>query len=81
VLKVRGPAVAKALKTGDHGGVTFAVADGLKDLRAMLAEGRAQGISMPLVEKTLACYQEVVDHGLGDDEVSTVSVYWSKREI
>ena len=50
VLKVRGPAVAKALKTGDHGAVTFGVRDGLKDLRAMLAEGKARGLAMPLVE-------------------------------
>jgi 3-hydroxyisobutyrate dehydrogenase len=80
VLKVRGPAVAKALKTGDHGAVTFGVRDGLKDLRAMLAEGQARGLSMPLVENTVATYQEVVDAGLGGDEVSTVSVYWSKRD-
>jgi 3-hydroxyisobutyrate dehydrogenase len=80
VLKVRGPAVAKALKTGDPGAVTFGVRDGLKDLRAMLAEGKARGLSMPLVENTVASYQEVVDKGMGDQEVSTVSVYWSKRD-
>lgn len=79
VLKVRGPAIANALKTGDYGPVTFNVSDGLKDLRAMLAEGKARGLAMPLVEKSLACYQEVVDQGLGDEEVSTVSVYWSNR--
>jgi 3-hydroxyisobutyrate dehydrogenase len=79
VLKVRGPAIAKALKTGDHGTVTFQVTDGLKDLRAMLDEGKEHGLSMPLVENTLACYQEVVDKGLGQDEVSAVSVYWSRR--
>jgi len=79
VLKVRGPAIAKALKGAGPGEVTFDVADGLKDLRAMLAEGKARGLAMPLVENTLACYQEVVDKGLGEEEVSTVSVYWSKR--
>ena len=79
-LKVRGPAIAKALKSGDHGEVTFGVSDGLKDLRAMLAEGKERGLAMPLVENTLACYQEVVDKGLGAHEVSTVSVYWSKRD-
>lgn len=80
ILKVRGPAIARALKTGDHGEVTFDVASGLKDLRAMLAEGRTRDLAMPLVENTVACYQEVVDSGLGADEVSTVSVYWSKRD-
>jgi 3-hydroxyisobutyrate dehydrogenase len=80
VLKVRGPAIAKALKTGDHGEITFDVNSGLKDLRAMLAEGTARGLAMPLVEDTMACYQEVSEAGLGGDEVSTVAVYWSKRD-
>src|SRR5436190_20374004 len=44
VLKVRGPAIAKALKTGDHGEITFDVDSGLKDLRAMLAEGTTRGL-------------------------------------
>jgi 3-hydroxyisobutyrate dehydrogenase len=80
ILKVRGPAIAKALKTGDHGEITFDVNSGLKDLRAMLAEGTARGLAMPLVEDTMACYQEVSEAGLGGDEVSTVAVYWSKRD-
>jgi 3-hydroxyisobutyrate dehydrogenase len=80
VLKVRGPAIAKALKTGDGGPVTFDVGGGVKDLRAMLAEGKARGLEMPLVEKTLACYEEATRKGLGDQEVSMVSVYWSGRE-
>jgi 3-hydroxyisobutyrate dehydrogenase len=80
VLKVRGPAIAKALKTGDHGEITFDVDSGLKDLRAMLAEGTARGLAMPLVANTMACYQEVSEAGLGGDEVSTVAVYWSKRD-
>jgi 3-hydroxyisobutyrate dehydrogenase len=80
VLKVRAPAIAKALKTGDGGPVTFDVGGGLKDLRAMLAEGKARGLEMPLVEKTLACYEEATRKGLGDQEVSMVSVYWSGRD-
>jgi 3-hydroxyisobutyrate dehydrogenase len=80
VLKVRGPAIAKALKTGDGGPVTFDVASGLKDLRAMLAEGKAHGLDLPLVEKTLACYEEATRKGLSDQEVSMVSVYWAGRD-
>jgi 3-hydroxyisobutyrate dehydrogenase len=80
VLKVRGPAVAKALKTGDGGPVTFDLGGGLKDLRAMLAEGKSRGLELPLVEKTLACYEEAVRKGLADQEVSMMSVYWSGRD-
>src|SRR5882757_9526274 len=65
VLKVRGAAVAKMLKGGDPGTVTFDVESGTKDLRAMLAEGRARGLELPLVERSLACYEEASRHGLG----------------
>ena len=43
VLKVRGPAVARMLKGGDSGPVTFDLDSGVKDLRTMLAEGKARG--------------------------------------
>ncbi|HUI95076.1 MAG TPA: NAD(P)-dependent oxidoreductase [Xanthobacteraceae bacterium] len=79
VLKVRGPAVAKQLK-GVDAPVTFDLDSGAKDLRAMLAEGGARGLELPLVERSLACYEEASRHGLGAAEVSSVSVYWSKRK-
>src|SRR5262249_58221918 len=58
VLKVRGAGVAQMLKGGDGGPVTFDVDSAVKDLRTMLAEGKARGVELPLVEKTLACYEE-----------------------
>jgi 3-hydroxyisobutyrate dehydrogenase len=80
VLKVRGAALAKQLKGGEAGPVTFDVASGAKDLRAMLAEGRARGLELPLVERSLACYEEAASSGLAAAEVSSVSVYWSGRK-
>ncbi len=53
------------LKGGDGGPVTFDVDGAIKDLRAMLAEGKARGVELPLVEKTLACYEEAQAQGLG----------------
>jgi 3-hydroxyisobutyrate dehydrogenase len=79
VMKVRWATVAKQLKGVEAGTVTFDVDSGLKDLRAMLAEGRARGLDMPLVERSVACYEETSGHGLGAAEVSAVSVYWSGR--
>src|SRR5438309_4948847 len=73
VLKVRGPAVAKQLKGADAGPVTFDLDSGLKDLRAMLAEGRARGLELPLVERSIACYEEAARQGLGASEVAVVS--------
>ena len=54
------------LKGEDPGPVTFSLDTSIKDLRTMLAEGRARGIDMPLVSETLACYEEASRHGLGD---------------
>ena len=79
VLKVRGAGVAQMLKGGDGGPVTFDVDSAVKDLRTMLAEGKARGVELPLVEKTLACYEETKRNVSGAAEVSTVSVYWANR--
>jgi 3-hydroxyisobutyrate dehydrogenase len=79
VLKVRGAGVAGMLKGGDGGPVTFDIDSGLKDLRTMLAEGKASGIALPLVEQTLACYEEAKRKVSGAAEVSAVSVYWANR--
>jgi 3-hydroxyisobutyrate dehydrogenase len=79
VLKVRAGGIASMLKGGDGGPVTFNVDGAIKDLRAMLAEGKQQGVELPLVEKTLACYEEAQRDVSGDAEVSAVSVYWAQR--
>jgi 3-hydroxyisobutyrate dehydrogenase len=79
VLKARGPGVAAMLKGGDAGPVTFDVAGAIKDMRSMLAEGKARGLELPLVEKTLACYEEAQRKVSGAAEVSAVSVYWADR--
>jgi 3-hydroxyisobutyrate dehydrogenase len=79
VLKVRGPAIVKMLKGEEGGPVTFDVDSAVKDLHTMLAEGKNRGIELPLVEKTLACYEETQRKVSGAAEVSAVSVYWADR--
>jgi 3-hydroxyisobutyrate dehydrogenase len=79
VLKVRGQAVADMLRGADAGPVTFDVDSGVKDLRTMLAEGERRGLALPLVERTLACYEETKAKVSGAAEVSSVSVYWANR--
>jgi 3-hydroxyisobutyrate dehydrogenase len=79
VLKVRGPAVATALNGGSSGPVTFDVESAIKDLRTMLAEGKRRGLELPLVERTLSCYEETEAKVSGAAEVSAVSVYWANR--
>ena len=79
VLKVRAPGIAAMLKGGAGGPVTFDVDGGIKDMQSMLAEAKSRGIELPLVERTLACYQETKQHRSGNAEISTVSVYWADR--
>ena len=79
VLKVRAPGIASMLKGGDAGPVTFNVDSAIKDMKAMLAEGKSRGIDMPLVENSLACYEECKRNGSGAAEISALSVYWADR--
>jgi 3-hydroxyisobutyrate dehydrogenase-like beta-hydroxyacid dehydrogenase len=59
--------------------VTFDVDGGIKDMQAMLAEARARGVALPLVERALDCYEETKQHRSGGAEISTVAVYWANR--
>jgi len=49
-------------------------------MQSMLAEAKSRGIELPLVERTLGCYQETKQHRSGNAEISTVSVYWAGRD-
>lgn len=79
IAKVRAPGVAAMLKGGDPGPVTFNVDGGIKDMKAMLAEAKSQGVALPVLEQTLACYEETKRHRNGTAEISTVSAYWADR--
>ena len=79
IAKVRAPGVAAMLKGGDPGPVTFNVDGGIKDMKAMLAEAKSRGINLPVLEETLACYEETKRHRSGAAEISTVSAYWASR--
>jgi 3-hydroxyisobutyrate dehydrogenase len=80
VLKVRAPGIASMLKGGTPGAVTFDVDSAIKDMQSMLAEAKSREIELPLVERTLGCYQETKQHRSGSAEISTVSVYWASRD-
>ena len=65
VLKTRGAKIAAALTGGDMGPTAFDVDTIRKDLATMLAEGKVRGATLPLVEKTLAVYDEAIRDGWG----------------
>ncbi len=80
ILKQRMPGIAARLKQQPSDVRTFTVDGGIKDVKAMLAEGSRRGIDLPLLKQTLACYEEAKGRIGGDDEVSNVSAYWAGRK-
>jgi 3-hydroxyisobutyrate dehydrogenase len=78
-LKARAAPIAAMMNDADAGPVTFDVASGVKDLRIMVAEGKAHGVELPLIERTLASFEEVNAKNYGARDASFVAVYWANR--
>ena len=78
-VKNRGQNIAAWLGGGDFGAVTFNLDDARKDIRTMIAEGKARGVDLPLIEKTLTCFDEASAAGFGQGDGSGQAVYWSRR--
>jgi 3-hydroxyisobutyrate dehydrogenase len=79
VLKQRMPGIAARLKKQPSSIATFTLDGGIKDVKAMLAEGKRRGLELPLLQQTLGCYEEAKRYISGNDEVSNVSAYWAGR--
>ena len=79
VLKQRMPGIIAKLKNDPSDIKTFTLDNGIKDVTAMLEQGRKSGLELPLLEKTLACYEEARRNTSGSEEVSNVSAYWARR--
>jgi len=78
VMKVRGEAVAAALK-GENVPGTFDIDSMRKDMRTMLEEAEARGVELPLVAQSLACYDECSKAGYGDGDPAMETAYWLSR--
>ena len=79
VLKTRGPKIAAALAGGDSGPPAFDVNSIRKDLATMAAEGKTRGASLPLVEQTLAIFDQAVKDGWGKRDGASLPAYWPSR--
>ena len=79
-VKNRGPNIAAWLAGGDFGAVTFNLDDARKDIRTMIAQGKARGVDLPLIERTLACFDEASAAGYGQGDGSGQAVYWARRQ-
>jgi 3-hydroxyisobutyrate dehydrogenase len=79
VLKTRGPAIAAALEGNDAGVPTFDIDLVRKDLSTMLAEAEGRGVTLPLVERTLAVYDAAAREGWGKRDGAWLPAYWPSR--
>jgi len=81
ILKQRMPNIAAKLKNEKSSArFTFSLDGGIKDVKAMLAEAERRGLDLPLLQQTLACYEEAKRTLTGNDEVSNVATYWPNRK-
>ena len=79
VLKTRGKAIAEELASAYAGPVTFDVDSMRKDLVAMIAEGNALGVDMPLSARTLACFDDASREGLGAKDCAVIPARWARK--
>ena len=78
VLKVRGPGIAAMLKGGDAGPVTFDVAGAIKDMRSMLAEGKARQSSL-LMSACIMVTQLIV--ALASPWIGRLAQTWGRKPL
>ena len=76
VLKNRGPVIAKPLDGKDPGAANFDIDLIRKDLATMVAEAKARGATLPLVEKTLTIYDAAAKDGWGKRDGAWLPAYW-----
>jgi len=79
MLKVRGPTIAATLQGKETSPVTFDVDLMRKDLRTMLEEASALGVSLPLTEQVLERYDDAARAGIGASDATMVPAYWLRR--
>jgi 3-hydroxyisobutyrate dehydrogenase len=76
VLKVRGPAIAKAL-AGEDAGFTGFDLDGVrKDMRVMVEEAAARGTPLPMTRLALGLYDRASADGLGAQDGAVLPAWW-----
>jgi 3-hydroxyisobutyrate dehydrogenase len=79
-LAARADMIVSMLANKAPGPTTFSIANGLKDLRTMVATGEALGAEMAATKATLAGFEDAVRHGQGDEDGSRMTVYWSGKK-
>ena len=79
MLKTRGALVAAALKGEPAGAASFDIDFMRKDLREMLQEAAALGMSLPVAARTLDCFDEAASVGAGKIDATQYPAWWLAR--
>lgn len=74
-LKVRGPAVVKALETGERPQVGFTIDGVIKDMNLMTDWAKQLGVELPALERVLASYQAASRAGWSQADNCSVLFY------
>ena len=76
ILRTRATQIVAALNGTPSGAVTFDVDTLRKDLRYMAEEARAHGRVLPLVSRTLECFDRAAREGKGHLDSAAYPAYW-----
>jgi len=79
-IGMRADMIVKMLEGKDPGPTTFSIANGVKDLRTMIATGEALGADMIATKAALAGFEDATEHGFGGGDGSRMTVYWSGKK-
>lgn len=80
VLKTRGPAIADWLSGKPSATPAFDIDNIRKDLRTMVAEAKVRGATLPVVERTLAIFDDAAKDGWGKRDGSSLPSYWPGKQ-
>jgi 3-hydroxyisobutyrate dehydrogenase len=79
ILKARGAQVAAALEGKHTGPASFDIDFMRKDLRDMLEEAKALGMSLPVAARTLKCFDETSLADFGEIDATQYPAWWISR--
>src|SRR5258708_2747989 len=79
ILKARGALVAAALAGKDATAASFDVDFMRKDLRDMLQEATALGVSLPVAARTLKCFDETSLAEFGEIDATQYPAWWIRH--
>jgi 3-hydroxyisobutyrate dehydrogenase len=79
-IKMRADMIVAMLEDRDPGPTTFSIANGVKDLRTMIATGESLGADMRATKAALTGFEDATAHGFGGGDGSRMTVYWSGRK-